>query len=177
MRTTTRRMLTLLALLASLTLLASACGGDDDDSTATDDGATEDAATDDGATDDAAQTDDAAAPAADLQLVESDLGSILVDSGGNTIYLFTQDAQGDSTCYDQCEAAWPVVSAASAVGDGLDAGLLGSIERTDGTTQATYNGWPLYYFANDAAAGDTNGQGANDVWWVVGADGNAVQAG
>ena len=50
----------------------------------------------------------------------------------------------------------------------------GTTERDDGSTQVTYNGWPLYYFANDAAAGDTNGQAVNDVWYVVDAAGDAV---
>ena len=65
----------------------------------------------------------------------------------------------------------------SSVGDGLDAGLLGTTERTTGDTQATYNGWPLYYFGGDAAAGDTNGQGINEVWYVVDAAGDAIGAG
>ena len=114
---------------------------------------------------------------ADLQLSSSDLGEILVDADGNTLYLFVPDAQGDSTCYDECEANWPIVGELSSVGDGLDAGLLGTTERTTGDTQATYNGWPLYFFAADAAAGDTNGQGVNDVWYVVDAGGNAIGAG
>ena len=57
----------------------------------------------------------------------------------------------------------------------LIATLLTTVERTDGTMQVKYGDWPLYYFANDAAAGDTNGQGINDVWFVVGADGALIQ--
>ena len=85
------------------------------------------------------------------------------------------DAQGDSTCYDQCEANWPIVGELSTVGDGLDASLLGTTERTTGDVQATYNGWPLYYFLNDAGPGETNGQGVNDVWYVIDAAGNAIE--
>ena len=62
------------------------------------------------------------------------------------------------------------------MGDGLDAAAFGTADRTDGGTQVTFNGWPLYTFANDAAAGDTNGQGLNDVWFVVGADGTVIGA-
>ena len=145
------------ALAVAFVLLFTACGSDDGD-------------------DDAAASSDASetAEAADLQLSSTDLGDVLTDADGNTVYLFAPDNQGDSTCYDACEASWPVVGELSTVGDGLDASLLGTTERTTGDTQATYNGWPLYYFANDGAPGDTNGQGANDVWWVLDAQGNAV---
>ena len=117
----------------------------------------------------------AAAASADLQLASTDLGDILTDSDGNTLYLFVPDAQGESVCYDQCEAAWPPLVGEAAAGGGVDGSLLGTTERTDGSVQVTYNGWPLYYFANDAAPGDTNGQGINDVWWVADAEGNAVK--
>lgn len=147
----------LLALLFAAALIAAGCG-DDDDNDAGGDGSSGDGA-------------------ADLQLSSSDLGDILIDADGNTLYLFVPDNQGDSTCYDECEANWPIVAELSSVGDGLDAGLLGTTERTTGDTQATYNGWPLYYFGADAAAGDTNGQGVNEVWYVIDADGNAISAG
>jgi predicted lipoprotein with Yx(FWY)xxD motif len=111
----------------------------------------------------------------DIVVAESELGAILTDGDGNTLYVFDPDAQGESVCYDQCEAAWPPFVAEAVAGDGVDGSLLGTAERTDGSVQVTYDGWPLYYFANDAAPGDTNGQGINDVWWVVDADGNAVK--
>ena len=141
----------LLLALATLILVAAACGDDD----SSDDG--------DGS--------------GDLRVASTDLGDILVDADGNTVYLFVPDAQGESTCYDDCEAAWPVVDELGSVGAGVDDGLLGTTTRTTGDVQATYNGWPLYYFANDAAAGDTNGQGVNDVWYVVDTEGNAVGQG
>ena len=111
---------------------------------------------------------------AEIQVTSTDLGDVVVDSDGNTLYLFTPDAQGDSTCYDQCEANWPPLVGDVTAGEGLDADLLGSTDRTDGSVQVTYNGWPLYYFAGDTAPGDTNGQGLNGVWFVVSPDGNAV---
>jgi len=110
-----------------------------------------------------------------LAVSASALGEVITDGDGNTLYLFVPDAQGDSTCYDGCEAAWPQMDREVSAGDGVDPALIGSTERTDGTQQATYNGWPLYYFASDAAAGDTNGQGINEVWYVIDADGNAVE--
>ncbi|HZI44358.1 MAG TPA: hypothetical protein VFD53_04000, partial [Ilumatobacter sp.] len=58
-------------------------------------------------------------------------------------------------------------------GDGVDAALVGTVEHPIGT-QATYNGWPLYFFAGDDAPGDTNGQGQGGVWYVVDPTGNAI---
>ena len=60
-------------------------------------------------------------------------------------------------------------------GEGVDVTLLGTITRDDGSTQVTYNGWPLYYFHEDVAAGDTNGQGVEGVWFLVSPEGEAVE--
>ena len=97
------------------------------------------------------------------------VGSFLTDAEGKTVYLFTKDeAAGESACYDDCAAAWPAVPAAEGLmlPPGI-AGTLSAIERTDGSQQMTYNDIPLYYFAKDAAPGDTNGQDVGDVWYVV----------
>ena len=112
----------------------------------------------------------------DLNLAQTDLGQILTDADGYTVYLFTNDEQGAGTsaCEGDCIAAWPVVGEITSPSGALDADLVGSIERSDGTVQATYNGWPLYRFANDEVIGDTNGQGVNDIWWVLDAEGNAI---
>ncbi len=154
----------LTALVFAIVLLAAACGSDDDGSSST-------------AADDAPAPADEPAASADVELAETSLGTVLV-SGGMTLYGFTPDAQGPSVCNDDCADAWPalVVDAAPTVGDGLDASLFGTAERADGALQATIDGWPLYFFAGDAAAGDTNGQGVNDVWWVVDANGTLVGA-
>jgi len=103
----------------------------------------------------------------------------LVDQEGHTLYLFTNDTQnsGASACMEDCLAAWPalIVTTTPAAGEGVDATMLGTITRDDGTMQATYNGWPLYYYAEDLAPGDISGQGINDVWYLVSASGNAIQ--
>lgn len=112
---------------------------------------------------------------ASIEVASSDLGEILVDGEGTTLYLFTPDAQGDSTCYDDCEANWPPLTDGAEAGSGVDAGLLGSTTRTDGSEQVTYNGWPLYYFAGDVAPGETNGQGINEVWFVVSPAGEPIR--
>lgn len=118
--------------------------------------------------------DESAAGDAGLLLADTALGEVLVAADGFTLYLFTPDAQGPSTCYDQCEANWPIVAEITSVGEGLDPALLGTTTRDNGDVQATYNGWPLYYFAGDATPGDVNGQGVNDVWWVIDAAGDAI---
>jgi predicted lipoprotein with Yx(FWY)xxD motif len=112
-----------------------------------------------------------------VALADSSLGSILVDGDGNVLYLFTPDEQGESVCYDECAGFWPPLVGEFAAGDGVDAALMGSVARTDGSEQVTYNGWPLYYFANDAAPGDTNGQGVNEVWYVLDAAGDGIGLG
>jgi predicted lipoprotein with Yx(FWY)xxD motif len=109
----------------------------------------------------------------------SDLGMILVDGQGRTIYLFQRDTGPTSTCSGACIAAWPAVTThgtPSAAG-GVAAGKLGVTKRSDGTTQVTYAGHPLYYYAGDAAAGETNGQGLNAFgapWYVMGTNGSAI---
>lgn len=114
-----------------------------------------------------------------VQVAEVDLGSILVGPEGRTLYVFLQDTGTESTCYAECETNWPPLMATDApeAGDGVDASLLGTTERTDGSTQVTYAGHPLYYFGGDQAAGDTNGEGIGDVWFVVSPQGKAVRGG
>lgn len=107
---------------------------------------------------------------------QSDLGTILVDGDGMTLYLFTADSPGVSTCEDACLAAWPPLLGEPEAGEGADSALLGTLVRSDGSTQVSYDGWPLYYWAQDAAPGDTSGQGVNDVWWVVSPSGEAIGA-
>jgi len=128
----------------------------------------------------AAASEPPAAGAASVALAENALGTVLVDGEGKTLYLFMPDTGGTPTCYDECATAWPPLlsDGTPTAGDGLTAADLGSATRTDGDVpQVTFKGWPLYYFAGDAAAGDTAGQGLNGVWWVVGADGAAIGAG
>jgi predicted lipoprotein with Yx(FWY)xxD motif len=107
---------------------------------------------------------------------DSDFGQILTDADGNTIYFFANDEEGVSNCTGDCLANWPPVEASGtpSAGDGVTAEL-GTMDRDDGTTQLTVNGYPAYYFAGDQAAGDTTGQGVGDVWWVFGVDGEPIE--
>ena len=119
----------------------------------------------------------AAGGAATVMVADSDLGQILVDGEGKTLYMFKPDTAGESTCYDDCEANWPplVVTGDITVGEGLDAATFTTVARTDGSTQVKAGAWPLYYFKNDAAAGDVNGQGQGDVWYVVSPTGEPIE--
>jgi len=103
---------------------------------------------------------------------------VLLDGKGKTLYLFTKDTGTASTCSGKCAAAWPALltKGAPVAGTGVDATKLGSSVQADGTSQVTYNGHLLYYFAGDKAAGDTAGQGVGGVWFVVDATGAAVTA-
>jgi predicted lipoprotein with Yx(FWY)xxD motif len=153
-----RRMLMLIA--AGLMLLA-ACG-DDEAEPAAGEG-----------------QDDQQETAATVLVADSDLGEILVDTDGNTLYMFMPDEEknGEPTCYDDCADAWPAFEATDepTAGDGVDQSLLATVDRTDGSEQVTYKELPLYHFSGDEAAGDTNGQGLNEVWWVLAPDGRPIR--
>ncbi|RPJ24975.1 MAG: hypothetical protein EHM33_16050 [Chloroflexi bacterium] len=112
----------------------------------------------------------------------AEFGPILVDGNGFALYVFMNDTQdsGTSACADDCAAEWPPLASQGTpvAGEGVDATLLGTITREDGTTQVTYNGWPLYLFHEDMTAGDTHGQGVTDEfgqWFLVSATGEPVQ--
>jgi predicted lipoprotein with Yx(FWY)xxD motif len=121
----------------------------------------------------------AAAGEGTIALTTSALGEIVVDAEGKTLYAFTPDTDGVSTCYDDCATSWPPLladgTAAPTAGAGLDASKLTTVDRTDGTKQVKYGDWPLYYFAGDSAAGDTNGQGVGTKWYVVDAAGALIK--
>lgn len=106
---------------------------------------------------------------------ETSLGTILVDEEGKTLYIYTPDSPGKSTCEGGCLAAWPAVPGDAIAGEGVDESLLGTIERSDGSTQTTYADWPLYYFAQDQSAGDVNGQGVSNVWYVLSPEGKIIK--
>lgn len=167
-----------------IAIVAAACGGDGSTDT------TEAAATPTTAeetTDTTAEspaTTSAEAPATTsgeetmdgVHVAETDLGPVLVDQNGLTLYVFTPDTEGVSTCYDDCAASWPAVAGDTPISPDLDAAMFGTAPRDDGSEQLTVNGMPLYLFAGDAAPGDTNGQGLNDVWFVVDGTGSMIEA-
>ena len=110
------------------------------------------------------------------------LGKVLVDSKGDTVYLFQKDTGTTSTCTGACATAWPPVRAAGkpTVGSGLSAAKVGTTPRSDGKSQVTYNGHPLYLYQGDSNPGDANGQGINGFgapWYVLSSSGAAVTTG
>lgn len=170
-------------LLAVVGLLAAACGSGGDATTtvavAADDTTTTAApattTTAPGTTTTVTGTTTVAAdPMAGIHAAETELGTILVDGDGFTLYVFTVDGGGGSACNDACAELWPPVPADSEVSPGLDTAIFGEITRDDGTTQLTINGMPLYRYGPDTSPGDVNGQGFNDVWFVVDPAGSMV---
>jgi predicted lipoprotein with Yx(FWY)xxD motif len=109
------------------------------------------------------------------------LGKILVNSKGVTLYLFEKDKKGKSACSGACAKAWPplLTKGKPKASGGASAAKLGTTKRSDGTTQVTYNGHPLYTFIMDAKKpGRTAGQGIDAFgaeWYVVGTNGKAIE--
>lgn len=97
------------------------------------------------------------------------VGLVLTNPQGLTLYRLTTD-HGSSTCNASCAATWPPLTVSSGTKPSAVSSLhgkFGTITRSDGTTQVTYNGWPLYTFAGDTKAGQANGQGISGVWYAV----------
>jgi predicted lipoprotein with Yx(FWY)xxD motif len=106
------------------------------------------------------------------------LGTILAAGPKQlTVYLFEGDKGMSSTCSGPCASVWPPVSGKPAPAGKAQAGNLGTVKRSDGSTQVTYKGHPLYYFAKDKDGGDAYGQGINGFgasWYVLAPSGTKV---
>jgi predicted lipoprotein with Yx(FWY)xxD motif len=111
-----------------------------------------------------------AASGAALMTATTSLGTIVVGANGKTVYRFDKDKQGttSSACTGGCAGLWPAVPAGSMPPQvtGLT-GAVATITGVDGQPQLTLDGWPLYYYAADTAAGQVNGQGFGGIWWAV----------
>jgi predicted lipoprotein with Yx(FWY)xxD motif len=109
----------------------------------------------------------------------ADLGTVLVNSTGRTLYHFTPDTRTKVKCTASCMAQWPPLLVAAGkkpvAGPGLSASKLGLLERPDGGFQVTYNGMTLYRFAGDAKAGDANGEAVGGTWYAVSSAGKLVK--
>jgi plastocyanin len=95
-----------------------------------------------------------------------------------TLYLYTKDTPNTSSCYDKCATNWPplLVTGTPTGGVDIDTAKLETTKRTDGSTQVTYNGWPLYTYIGDKSAGDVTGQNVGSVWFVISPAGDQVSA-
>src|ERR687889_285375 len=160
-----RNPLTLLASAAVIPLTALAlasCGGGDDSATA------------------ASPPKTPSGKSATLGVESTSLGKILDNSKGDTLYVFGADTGTKSNCSGACASNWPpLTSAKPTAGTGAKASMLGTTKRSDGTTQVTYNGHPVYTFASDTAPGQTSGQGVNafgGIWYVIAPSGQTVTA-
>ncbi|TML30735.1 MAG: hypothetical protein E6G35_05930 [Actinobacteria bacterium] len=112
-----------------------------------------------------------------VEVGQSSLGPILTDQNGRTLYAFVNDKGGTSSCTGDCIATWPALVSRQPVtaGTGAEKSLLAQTTRTEGTAQATYNNWPLYYYVGDVGPGDVDGQGVDGAWFVVGTDGKLIK--
>lgn len=113
-----------------------------------------------------------AATGAVVKTRKTSLGTILVNAQGRTLYMFMKDKRDKSACSGQCATYWPplITSGKPHAGAGAKATLLATFKRSDGRMQVTYNGHPLYRFAQDTKAGQTNGEGSSAFgakWYAV----------
>jgi predicted lipoprotein with Yx(FWY)xxD motif len=158
------RITSLFLVLAAAALVAAGCGGGNQATAAS------------------SQSTPAAGGSHTISVSDNgDLGKVLVDSKGRTVYLFQKDTGSMSTCSGACATDWPPVTTSGKLtaGDGVTKSMLGTANRSDGTKQVTYNGHPLYLYVGDQKPGDANGQNVNAfgaLWYVVSPSGSANTA-
>ena len=116
---------------------------------------------------------------ATVGVANENLGNILVDSQGRTLYLFRSDSGTKSACTGACAIDWPPLRATCkpTVGGGATASIVATSARSDGKPQVTYNGHPLYLFSGDQKPGDTNGEGVNafgGLWYALSSAGGQI---
>ena len=154
--------------LAALALTVSACGSSGSSSSGT------------AANTPAAGGNSSSAAASGSTVTEKTIGSqqVVVDSNGMTLYWFAIDTPTKSNCSGQCATFWPPVKGPLTAGSGVT-GTLGTITRSDGTTQATYDGHPLYTYVGDKSPGQATGNGKNlsgGLWWEMTVSGSTPPA-
>ena len=153
--------------LAAVALIAAACGSTSTGSSAGS-----------GSTSAAAPPSSAGSSAAALNTAKIGGATVLTDSKGLTVYWFVPDTSTKSNCNGSCATYWPPVKGPVTAGSGVT-GQLGTITRSDGSTQATYAGHPLYTYVGDTAPGQAKGNGLNlsgGVWHEVTVSGGAAPA-
>ena len=173
MAPTRRAVLGMTAVTIGLAGCAGGNGGDGSSGSPTPGGETT------GGTTEAMTTAGGGTASASVQVSDHpELGQILVDGEGTTLYMFDTDERGAgaSACTGGCLDAWPPLTTDGTPesGESVTAELT-TFERGDGSTQVAAGGWPLYYWQGDSSPGDATGQGVNDVWWVLRPDGTPVR--
>lgn len=112
-----------------------------------------------------------------LHVASTSLGKVLVDANGKTVYMFSPDSSGKSTCDSSCLQYWPPVTPSKAAP--TVTGKVASTTTTAGSKIATVAGWPVYTFSQDQKPGDVNGEGFSDfggIWYAVSPAGQPVKA-
>jgi len=125
-------------------------------------------------------TSAAAAAGANVNVGQTGLGAVLVNSQGRTLYHLTTESATKITCTGPCASTWPPLTVPSGQQPQAGTGVTGTltvVNRPDGTQQAAFNGQPLYTYSGDTKAGDTHGQGVGGVWFALSASGSSVGAG
>lgn len=117
-----------------------------------------------------------------VSAAQSSLGKIIVDGQGRTLYLFEKDSRGRSACSGTCAMYWPplITHGKPIAGRGLKSSLLGTIRWANGARQVTFAGHPLYRYALDTKAGQTNGEGLQDFgagWDALSPAGKKIESG
>jgi len=173
------RLWTAAALAIAVTAIAAAGCGDDSTGGGGRAGAYGGATTATGGSGQA-PADDASGSAA-VGLLRTNLGNVLVDGDGRTLYLWKADKGTASACDGECATAWPplITAGEPTAAAGVSAAKLGTTKRADGDTEVTYNGHPLYTFSGDGAPGQTNGQGSDAFgaeWYVLSAAGTEIES-
>jgi predicted lipoprotein with Yx(FWY)xxD motif len=165
-----RRPAALASGVLAAALLLAACGGGYNSTTSSSSGNS------------AKKTQGAAAAGSQtVQTGKTSAGTVLVNSNGMTLYTFAADSPGKSSCTGTCATYWPPVAASGGLSHSSDVSAnLGTIKRSDGSTQLTVNGRPVYTYAADSGPGKASGQGENlsgGRWWVVAASGSQIKSG
>ena len=122
------------------------------------------------------------ARAATVTTHQTKRGKVLAGANGHSLYMFSRDTSKASACSGACTKAWPPLLTtgrpAAVAGSGVNAKLLGTMRRSGGGLQVTYNGHPLYSNSADRSAGQINGEGASGYsghWYLLGTSGNALK--
>ena len=172
------RLLTVAAVLAGLAFAG--CGDDDDGDSPGAGAAAETTEATTTAEQAATQEPGGGQPGIPIMTASSQFGQVLFDGDDQAIYYFDKESSSESECYGECAAAWPPVltEGGPQAGSGVKQGLLGTTERDDGTTQVTYDGRPLYYYAHEGPNEVTchNVDEFGGLWLAVQPNGQAVSS-
>lgn len=160
-----RTRLSIAALALTLVLAAAGCGGSSDGGGGSAYGGGEGTTSEGSTREDTAakKKSDVGGPVSPSSIsitnLGGDLGRVLIDAEGHTLYYFEKDKGGKSACYGACAKAWPPLLAEGSqeARGGVSAAKMGTTERSDGSVQVTYAGWPLYTYTVDTAPGEANG--------------------